>query len=352
MDQNVADVVVVQEEENFKAWESDEPLLKEDIKRLLQFPILHSDIYEHYKNAQSNFWVMEEVDFEKDSYDWQLLTVDEQGFILRVLAYFAGSDGIVSENLAQRFYTMVQYPEARSFYAFQMAIEHIHAETYHMAIDVLPCDQATKENAMRGIETSHAIKVKADWALRWIAADDVSFHERLVAFACVEGIHFSASFCAIFWLMQKSIMPGFIQSNELISRDEGMHTDFAVLLYTSHLVHKLPQARVHAIVKDAVNVEITFVREALHVGLIGMNAEMMEAYVCFVADRLLQCLGYDKLFNATNPFPWMVNIGLPRRGNFFERKQAGYQHSAIAGRKDRANADAPKITDENDSDIW
>lgn len=334
-------------ESEFKWWDDEEPLLRDDVKRLLLFPIEHTDIWDAYKEAEASFWTAEEVDMEQDVRQWNAnLTDAERHFLLTVLAFFAGADGIVAENLAKRFLKMVKYPEARAYYGFQLMIEGIHAEMYHLIIDTLPSPPDVKLATMRGIKTSSAVNRKAEWALRWIEDKGVSFHERLVAFACVEGIHFSSSFCAIFWFKKRNLMPGLVFSNQLISRDEGSHTNFAVLLYSHHLQHRLPEERVHEIVKSATEAERAFVREALSVDLMGMNSGMMEQYVEFTADRLLKQLGYQPVFGASNPFPWMDTISMPNHVSFFERRNADYQNASIASGKNRPRVESPS-TDSN-----
>ena len=279
-----------------------EPILIENKKRFVLFPIQYPEIWKMYKKAEASFWTAEELDLAHDMKDWESMHEKEQHFLKHVLAFFAAADGIVNENLVQRFCNDVQIPEARSFYGFQIAIENIHSETYSLLIDQYVKDHDEKERLFNAIETIPCVRKKADWALRWIT-ESKRFAERLVAFAVVEGIFFSGAFCAIFWLKKRGLMPGLTFSNELISRDEGMHCDFACLLY-SMLEHKLSDAELHAIVGDAVAHEVEFICEALSCALIGMNATMMEEYVKFCADRLLVALGAPKLYNARQPFDW------------------------------------------------
>ncbi|TDX01072.1 ribonucleoside-diphosphate reductase small subunit [Dinghuibacter silviterrae] len=305
-----------------------EPILVENKDRFVLFPITHGDIWQMYKKAEASFWTAEEVDLSSDLVDWnQKLTDDERYFIKHVLAFFAASDGIVNENLAVHFLQEVQYPEARCFYGFQVMIENIHSEMYSLLIDSYIRDVVEKDRLLRAIDTVPCIGKKAEWALRWISQG--SFAERLIAFAAVEGIFFSGSFCSIFWLKKRGLMPGLSFANELISRDEGLHCDFACLLYTGHLQERLPDAEVQRIIRDAVEIEKEFVSDALPVRLIGMNADLMCQYIEFVADRLLLALGSTKAFNATNPFDFMELISLQGKTNFFERRVGEYQKSGV-----------------------
>lgn len=281
-----------------------------------------------YKKAVSSFWVAEEVDLTTDVRHWPTLQEGEQHFVKHVLAFFAASDGIVNENLALNFASEVTIPEARSFYAFQMAIENIHSEMYSKLIDTYIKDEQEKSYLLRAIDTIPAVTRKAAWALRYIPKENASFATRLVAFAAVEGIFFSGSFCAIFWLKKRGLMPGLTFSNELISRDEGLHCDFACLLY-SMLQERLAEEEVFALIKDAVSIECSFITEALPVSLIGMNAERMQEYIRFVADRLLVSLGYSKLYRAVNPFEWMELISLQGKTNFFERRVGEYAKAHV-----------------------
>ena len=307
--------------------DAEEPLLRENPDRFTMFPLTYQSIWEFYKKAEASFWTAEEVDLSADTKHWEGLTDDERHFIKHVLAFFAGSDGIVLENLGVRFMSEVQVPEARAFYGFQIAIENIHSEMYSLLIDCYVKDTAEKTRLFRAIDTIPAVKKKADWALRWIG-DDASFAERLVAFAAVEGIFFSGSFCSIFWLKKRGLMPGLTFSNELISRDEGLHCDFACHLY-SLLTRKLSQERVHEIIADAVEIEKEFVTESLPCGLIGMNADLMKQYIEFVADRLLVALEYDKVYRASNPFEFMELISLQGKTNFFEKRVGEYQKAGV-----------------------
>ncbi len=310
-----------------------EPILSENPNRFVLFPIEHDDIWSFYKKSEASFWTAEEIDLEPDLVDWNnKLNDDERYFVKHVLAFFAASDGIVNENLAENFVAEVQYTEAKFFYGFQIMMENIHSETYSLLIDTYIKDKAEKHKLFNAIETLDCVKRKANWALNWI--DNGSFAERLVAFAAVEGIFFSGSFCSIFWLKKRGLMPGLSFSNELISRDEGMHCDFACLLYTQHLVNRLPKSTVEEIITEAVNIEKEFVTDALPVKLIGMNADLMTQYIEFVADRLLLELGNDKIYNVTNPFDFMEMISLQGKTNFFEKRVAEYQKAGIMNKEE------------------
>lgn len=305
-----------------------EPILSENPNRFVLFPIEHDDIWSFYKKSEASFWTAEEIDLGADLFDWNnKLNDDERYFIKHILAFFAASDGIVNENLAENFVAEVQYTEAKFFYGFQIMMENIHSETYSLLIDTYIKDNSEKKKLFNAIETLDCVKEKAEWALDWI--EKGSFAERLVAFAAVEGIFFSGSFCSIFWLKKRGLMPGLSFSNELISRDEGMHCDFACLLYTNHLVNKLPKKTVEKIILDAVEIEKAFVCDALPVKLIGMNSKLMSQYIEFVADRLLVELGNDKVFNVTNPFDFMDMISLQGKTNFFEKRVAEYQKAGV-----------------------
>ena len=305
-----------------------EPILQENTSRFVLFPIQHNDIWSFYKKAEASFWTAEEIDLSSDLIDWDSkLNDDERHFIKHVLAFFAASDGIVNENLAQNFLSEVQYTEAKFFYGFQLAAENIHSETYSLLIDTYIKGTAEKAHLFNAIETLDCVKKKADWALRWI--DKGSFAERLVAFAAVEGIFFSGSFCSIFWLKKRGLMPGLSFSNELISRDEGLHCDFACLLHTKHLVEKLPKEKVMEIIIDAVAIEKEFVTDSLPVKLIGMNSDLMGQYIEFVADRLLVELGNPRVFNTANPFDFMEMISLQGKANFFEKRVGEYQKAGV-----------------------
>jgi ribonucleoside-diphosphate reductase beta chain len=311
-----------------------EPILEENKERFVLFPIKHKDMWKMYKQAEASFWTAEEIDLSPDLSDWEnRLTADEKHFIKHVLAFFAASDGIVNENLAVNFMNEVQYPEARCFYGFQIMIENIHSEAYSLLIDTYIQDNAEKNYLFNAIETVPCVKKKAEWALRWI--DQGSFAERLVAFAAVEGIFFSGSFCSIFWLKKRGLMPGLSFSNELISRDEGLHCDFACLLY-SQLKNKLDPKEVQEIIAKAVEIEREFVCDALPVKLIGMNSQLMCQYIEFVADRLLVALGVPKVFHVTNPFDFMDLISIPGKTNFFEKRVAEYQKSGVMSSKEAA----------------
>ncbi len=306
----------------------EEPILKENPNRFVLFPIQHSDIWDMYKLQEASIWTAEELDLSPDIVDWNnKLNEDERYFIKHVLAFFAASDGIVNENLAENFLSEVQYTEAKFFYGFQVMMENIHSETYSLLIDTYIKDTKEKDYLFNAIDTFEPVKKKAEWALRWI--ENGSFAERLVAFAAVEGIFFSGSFCSIFWLKKRGLMPGLTFSNELISRDEGLHCDFACLLYNNHLINKLPKQEVAKIISDAVEIEKEFVAESLPVRLIGMNSDLMCQYIEFVADRLLVELGNEKIYNATNPFDFMDMINLQGKTNFFEKRVGEYQKAGI-----------------------
>jgi ribonucleoside-diphosphate reductase beta chain len=305
-----------------------EPLLTPTNDRFVLFPIKHNDLWDMYKKAQASFWTAEEIDLYGDLGDWESLNEQEKHYVSHILAFFSASDGIVNENLALRFYNDVQIPEARSFYGFQIAIENIHAETYGLLIDTYIKDEKQKNYLFHAIDHIPCIKKKADWALRWIYSNE-NFAERLIAFAAIEGIFFSGSFCSIFWLKKRGLMPGLTFSNELISRDEGLHTDFACLLYRNYINQKPSLERVEQLVREAVELEQEFITEALPVSLIGMNADMMKEYIRFVADRLLVSLGHNEIFGARNPFDWMELISLQGKTNFFERRVSEYQKAGV-----------------------
>lgn len=309
-----------------------EPILQENNERFVLFPIKHNEIWEMYKKAEASFWTAEEIDLMPDLADWAKLTSDEQHFIKMVLAFFAASDGIVNENLAEQFLSEVQYPEARCFYGFQIAIENIHSETYSLLIDTYIKDGAEKDKLFNAIETVPCVKQKAEWAMDWIN-DDAPFAHRLIAFAAVEGIFFSGSFCSIFWLKKRGLMPGLTFSNELISRDEGLHCDFACLLF-KQLKNKPSDDVVRKIITDAVAIEKEFITDALPVSLIGMNADLMAEYIEFVADRLLLALGVPKVYGTPNPFPWMDLISLQGKTNFFEKRVGDYKKAGVSSTKE------------------
>jgi ribonucleoside-diphosphate reductase beta chain len=308
-----------------------EKLLEENKDRFVLFPINHADIWKMYKTHVASFWTAEEVDLHADLKDWERLSDDEKHFVKHVLAFFAASDGIVNENLAVNFMREVQVPEARCFYGFQIMMENIHSEMYSLLIDTYIKDNAERRYLFNAIETVPCVKKKAEWALRWIG--NGSFAERLVAFAAVEGIFFSGSFCSIFWLKKRGLMPGLSTSNEFISRDEGLHCDFACLLY-GMLENKLSHSHVLSIIKDAVVNEHEFVTSALPVSLIGMNSKMMCQYIEFVADRLLVALGYPKHYNSSNPFDFMEMISLQGKTNFFEKRVSEYKKQGVGQAKE------------------
>lgn len=318
-----------------------EPILAENKDRFVIFPIQHHDLWEWYKKSEASMWTAEEIDLHQDITDWtSKLTDDERYFIKHVLAFFAASDGIVNENLAENFVNEVQYSEAKFFYGFQIMMENIHSETYSLLIDTYVKDEKEKANLFNAIETFPAIKKKAEWALKWI--ESPSFAERLIAFAAVEGIFFSGSFCSIFWLKKRGLMPGLTFSNELISRDEGMHCDFAVHLHENHLVNKVPKERIKEIIVDALNIEREFITESLPVSLIGMNAKLMSQYLEFVTDGLLDDLGCEKVYNTANPFDFMDMISLQGKTNFFEKRVGDYQKAGVLNKEvdeDKYNMD-------------
>lgn len=309
-----------------------ERILQESDNRFVLFPIKHKEIWEMYKQHVQAFWVAEEIDLSQDQVHWEKLNDDERHFIKHVLAFFAASDGIVNENLVVNFMQDVTIPEARCFYGFQIAMENIHSETYSLLIDTYIKNDAEKTKLFNAIETLDCVKKKANWALKWIESAP-SFAHRLVAFCAVEGIFFSGSFCSIFWLKERGLMPGLGHSNELISRDEGLHCQFACLLY-SMLENKLSQEDIYAIICDAVECEKDFVRDSIPVALIGMNADLMCQYIEFVADRWIQSLGYPKVYNATNPFPFMESISMEGKTNFFERRVSEYKKAGVGIKKE------------------
>jgi ribonucleoside-diphosphate reductase subunit M2 len=300
-----------------------EPLLAPDDNRFVMFPIQHNDVWEMYKKQVDCFWRAEEIDLTKDLINWDSLNRDERFFISMILAFFAASDGIVLENLATRFMNDVQLSEARAFYGFQIAMENIHSQTYSLLIETYIKDKDEKHRLFNAITNFPCIKKKSDWAQKWIRDNRSSFATRLVAFACVEGIFFSGAFCSIYWLKKRGLMPGLTFSNELISRDEALHCEFAVLLY-SKLLKKIDKARIHEIIKEAVEIETEFICDALPCRLIGMNSDMMTQYIKFVADRLCVQLGYKKIYNVSNPFEFMELISLESKTNFFEKRNDSY----------------------------
>lgn len=303
-----------------------EVLLQENNDRFVILPINYPEIWNHYKRHQASFWTAEEIDLSADMKDWSSMNDGERHFISHVLAFFAASDGIVNENLAVNFMSEVQLPEARCFYGFQIMMENIHSETYALLIDTYIKNAAEKHKLFHAIDTVPAVKKKAEWALRWITQGN--FAQRLIAFAAVEGIFFSGSFCSIFWLKKRGLMPGLTFSNELISRDEGLHCEFACLLY-SMLNNKLSEKEVRDIIENAVAIEKEFITEALPVDLIGMNARLMQQYIEFVADRWITELGYSKIYNSSNPFDFMEMISLQGKTNFFEKRVGDYQKSGV-----------------------
>ena len=311
-----------------------DPLLSEDTKRYVIFPIKRDDVWKMYKKSEANFWTTEELDLSKDLKDFNGLNENERYFIENILAFFAASDGIVNENLVERFCKDVQLLEAKFFYGFQIAMENIHSETYSLLIDTYVKDVAKKHNLFNAIETIPSVQKKADWALKWISDKESTFGTRVIAFAAVEGIFFSGSFCSIFWLKKRGLMPGLCFANELISRDEGLHTEFAVLMY-SMLKDKPSKDVILQIIKEAVELEKEFITESLPCNLIGMNMELMKQYIEYVSDRLLLMLGLDKVYNASNPFPWMELISVQGKTNFFEKRVGEY--SNIAGSEKEKN---------------
>ena len=316
-----------------------EPILQENKNRFVIFPIKHHDIWEWYKKMEASIWTAEEIDLSQDLNDWNnKLSDDERYFIKHILAFFAASDGIVNENLAENFVNEVQYAEAKFFYGFQIMMENIHSETYSLLIDTYVKDEAEKNELFTAIDVFPAIKKKAEWALKWIESD--SFAERLIAFAAVEGIFFSGSFCSIFWLKKRGLMSGLTFSNELISRDEGVHCDFAVHLHNHHLINKVPKDRIKEIIVNALDIEREFITESIPVSLIGMNAVLMTQYLEFVTDRLLVELGCERVYNTSNPFDFMDMISLQGKTNFLEKKVGEYQKSGVMN----TDVDAQKIS--------
>jgi ribonucleotide reductase beta subunit family protein with ferritin-like domain len=305
----------------------EEPLLKENPDRFVLFPIEHNDVFKMYKDLVAVRWIPEEVELTKDLKDWKTLNANEQHFIKRILGFFAGSDGIVNENLAANFANEVQWPEAKAFYSEQMSNETVHSETYSRLIDTYIEDKVEKLDILRSIRTMTFVEKKANWAMNWMKGSEANFASRLMAFAAVEGIFFSGAFCSIFWFKQRGILPGLTSSNEFISRDEGLHTDFACLLY-SKLVNRLSKTRAFKLIREAVKIEKEFITEAIPCSMIGMNAKMMGQYIEFVADRLLVQMGYPKTYETGNPFGFMERISLEGKDNFFEKKVSSY---ALAG---------------------
>ncbi|PHH61049.1 hypothetical protein CDD81_817 [Ophiocordyceps australis] len=315
----------------------DEPLLQENPQRFVLFPIKYHEIWQMYKQAEASFWTAEEIDLSKDLHDWNnRLNDDEKYFVSHILAFFAASDGIVNENLVERFSGEVQIPEARCFYGFQIMMENIHSETYSLLIDTYIKEHAQRTYLFNAIDTIPCIRKKADWAIRWIQDKQSTFAQRLVAFAAVEGIFFSGAFASIFWLKKRGLMPGLTFSNELISRDEGLHTDFACLLH-SHLNNRASKEVIKDIITDAVTIEQEFLTEALPCALLGMNAKLMKQYIEFVADRLLVALGNEKVYKSPNPFDFMENISLGGKTNFFEKRVADYQKAGVMNSTKKKN---------------
>lgn len=310
-----------------------EPILKENPNRFTLFPIMKPKLYQKYKNHLSTFWVVEEVDLSKDMKDWNKLNANEQYFIKNILGFFAGSDGIVQENLASRFMKEVQLPEARNYYSVQMMIEAVHSEMYSLLIDTYVEEKEEKMNLFQATQTIPCVKQKAEWAQRWIESKEENFATRLIGFAVVEGIFFSGSFCAIYWLKQRGLMPGLTTSNEFIARDEGLHTDFACALY-EEIEKKVPKAKVHKIIREAVKIEKQFITESLPCHLVGMNDKLMAQYIEFVADRLSSQLGYGKIYSATNPFDFMERISLEGKDNFFEKRVTTYAKAGVGKKQE------------------
>jgi ribonucleoside-diphosphate reductase beta chain len=316
-----------------------EKILQDNPGRFVLFPIEHNDIWKFYKQQEACFWTAEEIDLGQDIQDWDnKLNDDEKHFVKHILAFFAASDGIVNENIALNFVNEVQYTEAKMFYGFQIMMENIHSETYSLLIDSYIKDKEDQLNLFNAIETIPAIKKKAEWAMRWI--ENGTFAERLIAFAAVEGIFFSGSFCSIFWLKKRGLMPGLTFSNELISRDEGMHCDFACHLFNNHIENKLSETQIKEIIVSALTIEKEFILEALPVRLIGMNSDLMSQYLEFVTDRLLMALGCSKVYNSENPFDFMQNIALQGKTNFFEKRVAEYQKAGVNNKSDESIEDA------------
>ncbi|MDP4616359.1 MAG: ribonucleotide-diphosphate reductase subunit beta [Schleiferiaceae bacterium] len=314
-----------------------EPILQENKNRFVIFPIQHSDIWQWYKKQEASFWTAEEIDLHQDVVDWKKLSDDERYFLKHILAFFAASDGIVNENLAENFVNEVQYSEAKFFYGFQIMMENIHSEMYSLLIDTLVDNDSEKDELFNALERFPAIKKKADWALRWIESD--SFAERLIAFAAVEGIFFSGAFCSIFWMKKRGLLPGLATSNEFISRDEGLHRDFACHLHNNHLVNKVSQERITQILSEALEIEREFITESLPVNLIGMNSKLMSEYLEFVTDHLLETLNCPKVYNTANPFDFMDMISLEGKTNFFEKRVSEYKKAGVGEEQSDHNID-------------
>ena len=314
-----------------------EPILQENKNRFVIFPIQHDDIWQWYKKQEASFWTAEEIDLHQDVVDWKKLSDDERYFLKHILAFFAASDGIVNENLAENFVNEVQYSEAKFFYGFQIMMENIHSEMYSLLIDTLVDNDSEKDELFNALERFPAIKKKADWALRWIESE--SFAERLIAFAAVEGIFFSGAFCSIFWMKKRGLLPGLATSNEFISRDEGLHRDFACHLHNNHLVNKVPQERIMQILSEALEIEREFITESLPVNLIGMNSKLMAEYLEFVTDHLLETLNWPKVYNTANPFDFMDMISLEGKTNFFEKRVSEYKKAGVGEEQSDHNID-------------
>ena len=314
-----------------------EPILQENKNRFVIFPIQHDDIWQWYKKQEASFWTAEEIDLHQDVVDWKKLSDDERYFLKHILAFFSASDGIVNENLAENFVNEVQYSEAKFFYGFQIMMENIHSEMYSLLIDTLVDNDSEKDELFNALERFPAIKKKADWALRWIESE--SFAERLIAFAAVEGIFFSGAFCSIFWMKKRGLLPGLATSNEFISRDEGLHRDFACHLHNNHLVNKVPQERIMQILSEALEIEREFITESLPVNLIGMNSKLMSEYLEFVTDHLLETLNCPKVYNTANPFDFMDMISLEGKTNFFEKRVSEYKKAGVGEEQSDHNID-------------
>ena len=314
-----------------------EPILQENKNRFVIFPIQHDDIWQWYKKQEASFWIAEEIDLHQDVVDWKKLSDDERYFLKHILAFFAASDGIVNENLAENFVNEVQYSEAKFFYGFQIMMENIHSEMYSLLIDTLVDNDSEKDELFNALERFPAIKKKADWALRWIDSD--SFAERLIAFAAVEGIFFSGAFCSIFWMKKRGLLPGLATSNEFISRDEGLHRDFACHIHNNHLLNKVPQERIIQIISEALDIGREFITESLPVNLIGMNSKLMSEYLEFVTDHLLETLNCPKVYNTANPLDFMDMISLEGKTNFFEKRVSEYKKAGVGEEQSDHNID-------------
>ena len=314
-----------------------EPILQENKNRFVIFPIQHDDIWQWYKKQEASFWTAEEIYLHQDVVDWKKLSDDERYFLKHILAFFAASDGIVNENLAENFVNEVQYSEAKFFYGFQIMMENIHSEMYSLLIDTLVDNDSEKDELFNALERFPAIKKKADWAFRWIESE--SFAERLIAFAAVEGIFFSGAFCSIFWMKKRGLLPGLATSNEFISRDEGLHRDFACHLHNNNLVNKVPQERIMQILSEALEIEREFITESLPVNLIGMNSKLMSEYLEFVTDHLLETLNCPKVYNTANPFDFMDIISLEGKTNFFEKRVSEYKKAGVGEEQSDHNID-------------